>query len=44
MVVRSNPEPLYRSEVAWLDRLHWEPAIDIPPEDVAEQAADRFRR
>jgi UDPglucose--hexose-1-phosphate uridylyltransferase len=44
LVCRSNLEPFYRSEVAWLDRVHSEPAVDLAPEDLADRAADRFRR
>ncbi|MCA1845642.1 MAG: hypothetical protein LC792_21095 [Actinobacteria bacterium] len=43
MVCRSNLEPLYRSDIAWLDRLHGEPAVDLSPEELADRAADRFR-
>jgi galactose-1-phosphate uridylyltransferase len=43
LVCRSNLEPLYRSDVAWLDRLHDEPAVDIAPEELADRAADRFQ-
>lgn len=43
LVCRSNLEPLYRSDVAWLDRVHGEPAVDLAPEDLAERAAGRFR-
>jgi galactose-1-phosphate uridylyltransferase len=43
MVCRSNLEPLYRSDVAWLDKLHWEAAVDISPEELAHQAGGRFR-
>lgn len=43
MVCRSNLAPLYRSEVAWLDRVHWEPAVDISPEELAQRAGTRFR-
>jgi galactose-1-phosphate uridylyltransferase len=43
MVCRSNLEPLYRSDVAWLDKVHWEPAVDISPEELAHQAGSRFR-
>jgi galactose-1-phosphate uridylyltransferase len=42
MVVRSNPTPLYRSDATYLERLHWEGAIDIWPEEVAERARPRF--
>ena len=44
MVCRANPEPWYRSDVMWLERLHGEAAVDIWPEDVADRAGDRFRR
>lgn len=48
MLVRSNldaAEP-YRSDATYLERLHWEAAIDLPltPEALAERAGDRFRR
>ena len=43
LVCRSNLEPLYRSDVAWLDRVHGEPAVDVSPEELADRAADRFR-
>jgi galactose-1-phosphate uridylyltransferase len=40
---RSNLKPLYRSDSTFLERLHWEGAIDLAPEAVAEQVGDRFR-
>jgi UDPglucose--hexose-1-phosphate uridylyltransferase len=40
---RSNLSPFYRSDSTFLERLHWEGAIDIRPEDVAERIRDRFR-
>jgi galactose-1-phosphate uridylyltransferase len=40
---RSNLKPLYRSDSTFLERLHWEGAIDLAPEAVAEQLGDRFR-
>ena len=43
LVCRSNLEPLYRSDVAWLDRVHGEAAVDVSPEDLADRAGDRFR-
>jgi hypothetical protein len=43
MVCRSNPRPFYRSDATHLERLHWEAAIDIWPEELAEAAGDRFR-
>jgi galactose-1-phosphate uridylyltransferase len=41
---RSNLKPFYRSDSTFLERLHWEGAIDLAPESVAEQIGDRFRR
>ncbi len=43
MACRSNLQPLYRSDATYFERLHWEAAVDISPERLAEQAADRFR-
>jgi len=40
---RSNLKPFYRSDSTFLERLHWEGAIDLPPETVAERIGDRFR-
>jgi UDPglucose--hexose-1-phosphate uridylyltransferase len=40
---RSNLKPLYRSDSTFLERLHWEGAVDLAPEDVAERMRDRFR-
>jgi UDPglucose--hexose-1-phosphate uridylyltransferase len=44
LVCRSNLRPFYRSDSTFLERLHWEGAIDLPPEAVAEWIGDRFRR
>jgi UDPglucose--hexose-1-phosphate uridylyltransferase len=42
---RSNPKaPLYRSDSTYLERLHWEAAVDLSPEDLAARAGDRFSR
>jgi galactose-1-phosphate uridylyltransferase len=41
---RSNLTPFYRSDSTFLERLHWEGAIDVSPEEVAERLGDRFRR
>jgi UDPglucose--hexose-1-phosphate uridylyltransferase len=43
MGCRSNLRPLYRSDATYFERLHWEGAIDVSPEDLAEQAGHRFR-
>ena len=41
---RSNLKPLYRSDATYFERLHWEAAVDISPEELAKRAGDRFRR
>jgi galactose-1-phosphate uridylyltransferase len=43
LACRSNLKPFYRSDSTFLERLHWEGAIDIAPERVAERIGDRFR-
>jgi len=43
MAVRSNLRSLYRSDATYFERLHWEGAVDIAPEEVAELAGGRFR-
>ena len=43
LACRSNLGPLYRSDSTFLERLHWEGAIDIVPEQVADRIRDRFR-
>ncbi len=40
---RSNLKPYYRSDSTLLERLHWEGAIDLPPETIAERIRERFR-
>ena len=40
---RSNLKAYYRSDSTFLERLHWEGAIDLSPEAVAERVRDRFR-
>lgn len=44
MACRSNLKPLYRSDATYFERLHWEAAVDILPEELAERAGGRFRR
>ncbi len=44
LAVRSNLKPLYRSDSTFLERLHWEGAIDLAPEEVAARIGERFRR
>ncbi len=43
LVYRPNLEPFYRSDVAWLDRLHGEAAVDLAPEELADRASGRFK-
>jgi UDPglucose--hexose-1-phosphate uridylyltransferase len=43
LVCRSNLQPLYRSDVTYFERLHWQAMIDTTPEDLAARAGDRFR-
>jgi UDPglucose--hexose-1-phosphate uridylyltransferase len=39
---RSNLKPAYRSDSTFLERLHWEGAVDLAPEDLADRIRDRF--
>jgi len=41
LACRSNLKPFYRSDSTLLERLHWEGAIDLPPEAVAERIRDQ---
>jgi UDPglucose--hexose-1-phosphate uridylyltransferase len=43
LACRSNLKPFYRSDSTFLERLHWEGAVDLMPESVAERIGDRFR-
>jgi hypothetical protein len=43
LACRSNLKPFYRSDSTFLERLHWEGAVDLAPETLAEQIGDRFR-
>jgi UDPglucose--hexose-1-phosphate uridylyltransferase len=43
LAARSNLKPFYRSDSTFLERLHWEGAVDLAPEDVAARIGDRFR-
>ncbi len=40
---RSNLKPFYRSDSTFLERLHWEGAVDLVPEEVADRIRDRFQ-
>ncbi len=44
LAARSNLKAFYRSDSTFLERLHWEGAIDQTPETVAERLAARFRQ
>ena len=44
LAARSNLREFYRSDSTFLERLHWEGAVDIAPEAVAERLRDRFPR
>jgi UDPglucose--hexose-1-phosphate uridylyltransferase len=39
---RSNPEPIYRSDATYFERLLGEAMIDLSPEDIAEGIRARF--
>jgi galactose-1-phosphate uridylyltransferase len=39
---RSNLEPLYRSDATYFERLHWEGAVEMTPEQLADRARGRF--
>jgi UDPglucose--hexose-1-phosphate uridylyltransferase len=43
LACRSNLKPFYRSDSTFLERLHWEGAVDLAPESVARQIGERFR-
>jgi UDPglucose--hexose-1-phosphate uridylyltransferase len=42
VVSRSNPEPFYRSDATYFERLHGEALIDLSPEEVAAEVGTRF--
>jgi UDPglucose--hexose-1-phosphate uridylyltransferase len=42
LACRSNLSAYYRSDSTFLERLHWEGAVDLAPESVARVIADRF--
>lgn len=44
LACRSNLKPYYRSDSTFLERLHWEGAVDLVPESVAQRIGVRFRR
>jgi galactose-1-phosphate uridylyltransferase len=42
LACRSNLRPFYRSDSTFLERLHWEGAIDVSPELIAARIGRRF--
>jgi galactose-1-phosphate uridylyltransferase len=42
LIARSPLAEFYRSDSTHLERLHWEAAIDLTPEDLTERAGTRF--
>ena len=42
VVSRSNPDPWYRSDATYFERLHGEALIDLSPEEVADGVRARF--
>jgi UDPglucose--hexose-1-phosphate uridylyltransferase len=43
LACRSNLRAFYRSDSTFLERLHWEGAVDLSPEITAERIGNRFR-
>jgi UDPglucose--hexose-1-phosphate uridylyltransferase len=43
LACRSNLKPFYRSDSTFLERLHWEGAVDLAPETAAQRIGGRFR-
>ena len=44
LACRSNLKAYYRSDSTFLERLHWEGAVDLAPESVARLVGERFGR
>jgi UDPglucose--hexose-1-phosphate uridylyltransferase len=44
MACRSNLKAMYRADATYFERLHWEAAVDIAPEELASRAGERFCR
>jgi galactose-1-phosphate uridylyltransferase len=42
IVSRSNPDPVYRSDATYFERLLGEALIDVSPEEVADAVRARF--
>ncbi|HYB42188.1 MAG TPA: hypothetical protein VEL75_10495, partial [Candidatus Methylomirabilis sp.] len=43
LACRSNLKPFYRADSTFLERLHWEGAVDLAPESIAARIGERFR-
>lgn len=43
LVARSNLDNLYRSDVTYFERMHWQAMVVGTPEELAQKAGDRFR-
>jgi UDPglucose--hexose-1-phosphate uridylyltransferase len=44
MVTRTAMVPFYRSDSMYLERLHWEAAVDRTPEEIAAEVGQYFRK
>lgn len=42
LICRANLQPMYRSDVQYFERLHWQAIVDTVPEQLAERARERF--
>jgi hypothetical protein len=42
VISRSNPEPTYRSDATYFERLYGEALIDMSPEEVADGVRTKF--
>jgi galactose-1-phosphate uridylyltransferase len=42
VISRSNPEPMYRSDATYFERLYGEALIDMSPEEIADGIRTRF--
>jgi galactose-1-phosphate uridylyltransferase len=42
VISRSNPEPVYRSDATYFERIYGEAMIDLSPEEIADGARARF--
>ena len=42
VISRSNPDPVYRSDATYFERIWGEALIDVSPEEVADGVRSRF--